>query len=1138
MSAEIQNILHKVVILGTGRAASAADMTWLEGMQSSGGWQPVIDLVNDYMGNLVARDGMMATVRKGALQGLGLDLADADAEAVSELIASGQMSWADIFVWCIENQAAPGVTLGNRAETAQSLVSGLLNANKQSLQTTLAVENAVRILLESVTNDSETLVNGKIGAEALVEAITAQGGITAVVVDGYVRGATVFVDANGDGVLNPGEWRTRTDNAGKYVLPADTPAGKVIAFGGTDLMTGQAFRGVLTAPVGSTVVTPITTLVQALVESGRPVAEAKSAVLTSLGLPDSIYQLSYDPIVVLSDANASAAAKRDALAVQKIALQVSNVIAQTTAAIRAGDNTVTQTSAANAVASALAGTIGAGSLVDLASQATLTAVVQNAAARAGVSSVANLAGSLAAITAANNAVAANAPTITELTQLAVVAQSSVVTAIASGVASGTLSSAVNSYTGSALNAQVSQAGVGRLTPEVNVPPPPQPDGDDGGGSQTPLSFTLTYSQSILLSGGNGSSGQSGTDGVFPGEDGGFGSAGGPGVQSSVPVVLTGAAGGQIANVVLAGYGGGVTLSSTGGVGGDGGAGGSGRNGASGGAGGNAGPGGAGGAGADGQYAINVIENVNKLVLTSAGVGPNIIRGGAGGTGGAGGDGGNGGAGDGGGAGGFGGAGGIGGNGGNGAVAINNGTGLLSVEILGSRDLTIAGGAGGAGGLGGLGGVRGSGGVGEDGVAGPDGNAGESEIHGFSNAVNLNASTFTGRLTVSGSPSNDVMTGGSGDDTITGGAGADTLDGGAGTDTVSYADVTAATSHGLGNIAGMAINLSGATVTAGAIATAMGGTVVIGGGAGVAGADLAAGSAGYLATSAANSTTTMVRDTLTGFEAVIGSVLADYIILGNGGMTANGGLGNDVIIGGDGNDTITGGDGNDTIRGRAGNDTIRGGRGNDEIYGNEGDDLIFGDDGNDYIHGGQGNDTIWGGDGNDVILGGTTGDDVLYGENGDDILEGGAGADTLTGGAGADTFVYAAVTDSAASVAANDTVSFDSITDFTTASDKINISAINAALTGGAVGTSITVTAMTVATADTFAGVVTGVGAITASAAGGALQAYVVTVSAGVVAGMYLLVNDNDTAMDVGDLFIKLTGTSVAPVAGDFILAGG
>lgn len=165
-----------------------------------------------------------------------------------------------------------------------------------------------------------------------------------------------------------------------------------------------------------------------------------------------------------------------------------------------------------------------------------------------------------------------------------------------------------------------------------------------------------------------------------------------------------------------------------------------------------------------------------------------------------------------------------------------------------------------------------------------------------------AATITGpsvAASLTGGSAADTITGGVGADTIVGGAAADSLVGGAGNDTLSYSDVTAATSHSLTNLSGVAINMSGATVTAANVAAATqilapASTVVIGGGAAVAGADLATGTAAYLATTAANSTVTMVRDTFSGFEAIAGSALKDVIYTGATAATVTGGAGADVI----------------------------------------------------------------------------------------------------------------------------------------------------------------------------------------------------------------------------------------------------
>jgi hypothetical protein len=248
---------------------------------------------------VTAQKGLVPTIKAVALQALGVQLSDTEAEAVGQILTLGQKTWADLFAWCIERTDALGQTLSNRAEAAQEFVADLAAAGKSALFAGAAVENAVKTLLQGITASSTSLSNGKAGLGALVAALTEQG-IKSTVVDGYIKGATVFVDTNGNGVLDEGEFSTTTDASGNYVLPSDATGGKVIAFGGNDILTGKAFSGVLTAPVGSTVVNPITTPLEAMVSSGTPVAEAKAAVQTALNLPSDINLLAYDPLAILA----------------------------------------------------------------------------------------------------------------------------------------------------------------------------------------------------------------------------------------------------------------------------------------------------------------------------------------------------------------------------------------------------------------------------------------------------------------------------------------------------------------------------------------------------------------------------------------------------------------------------------------------------------------------------------------------------------------------------------------------------------------------------------------------------------------------------------------------------------------------
>jgi len=133
--------------------------------------------------------------------------------------------------------------------------------------------------------------------------------LSGVAVDGYLQGATVFLDTNRNGVLDAGEPSTVTDLNGRYALDYSGVTGAIIGLpvvvtGGVDSDTGFAFAGKLSAPVDSAkqaqVVTPLTTLVDAMVAQGlaADVASAKQKVASALGL--TVDQLSTDPVAAIA----------------------------------------------------------------------------------------------------------------------------------------------------------------------------------------------------------------------------------------------------------------------------------------------------------------------------------------------------------------------------------------------------------------------------------------------------------------------------------------------------------------------------------------------------------------------------------------------------------------------------------------------------------------------------------------------------------------------------------------------------------------------------------------------------------------------------------------------------------------------
>ncbi len=251
----------------------------------------------------------------------------------------------------------------------------------------------------------------------------------------------------------------------------------------------------------------------------------------------------------------------------------------------------------------------------------------------------------------------------------------------------------------------------------------------------------------------------------------------------------------------------------------------------------------------------------------------------------------------------------------------------------------------------------------------------------------------------GSALDNLQDGSSGDDTLTGHAGDDTLTGSAGLDTLDYSREAGP--------AGVTVRMDDA--------------------------------AGEFAIDSHGD-----RDTLGGFEIVIGTARADQIT----GNTAD-----NVLFGGAGDDALLHGyDGHDLIFGQAGNDTLRGGDGSDSLSGGDGNDLVLGGAGNDLFYGsmvaeatasfssGLGNDTYNGGTGVDTLSYSSTTAGIsvdltlsLGQVNGSEIgtdtlieidnIVGGLGNDNMVGNAQSNTFSYFGGVDAYTGAGGDDIVSF-------------------------------------------------------------------------------------------------------------------
>ena len=137
--------------------------------------------------------------------------------------------------------------------------------------------------------------------------------VTGSIVKGPLSSALVFLDLNGNNVLDANEQSVRTDADGKFsFIQKDSVHYKIVALtddSTVDASSGSVLAGVtLTAPKGAAVVTPTTTLM----EEGGLTAEEVAEVLN---LPDGVDPLTFNPF-----ADGVDAAK--ALEVEKISHQI------------------------------------------------------------------------------------------------------------------------------------------------------------------------------------------------------------------------------------------------------------------------------------------------------------------------------------------------------------------------------------------------------------------------------------------------------------------------------------------------------------------------------------------------------------------------------------------------------------------------------------------------------------------------------------------------------------------------------------------------------------------------------------------------------------------------------------------------
>ena len=129
------------------------------------------------------------------------------------------------------------------------------------------------------------------------------------VIDGFIKGGTVFLDGNLNGILDDGEISTISNQNGQFQLLVDDTTfnqldtnhnskidiseGRLAMIGGIDSGSELPFEGILTAPFGSSTITPFTSLVERLARLATLIQDEQDLEINGVIFHlDSIYSLS------------------------------------------------------------------------------------------------------------------------------------------------------------------------------------------------------------------------------------------------------------------------------------------------------------------------------------------------------------------------------------------------------------------------------------------------------------------------------------------------------------------------------------------------------------------------------------------------------------------------------------------------------------------------------------------------------------------------------------------------------------------------------------------------------------------------------------------------------------------------------
>ena len=207
---------------------------------------------------------------------------------------------------------------------------------------------------------------------------------TGKVIDDYIAGAIVCADVNNNGIADDGvENCVETDNQGGFRFATHRTEALVMT-GGTDIGTGEAFKGTFVAPPGSVVINPLTTLISSVMSEGNKTPEeAQTIVKAQLGLANTTVDLTtFDPLQELQFGEDTATKE---VAQQVLAQQttVQIILSITATTISASSDTVQESrvtiEASNQIAKLMLAQVNSANAPEISSEESIQTIIKETA---------------------------------------------------------------------------------------------------------------------------------------------------------------------------------------------------------------------------------------------------------------------------------------------------------------------------------------------------------------------------------------------------------------------------------------------------------------------------------------------------------------------------------------------------------------------------------------------------------------------------------------------------------------------------------------------------------------------------------------------------------------------------------------